>query len=667
MPNEVQRGQGAVVLRCHSCSFESRDVWPWVRLAIGAFLAMNVMTFSLSVNLSEVSARERLILQSVLLAATVAIAAVAGAELFVNAWKELRRRRVTIEALFLLGVGGAMGQSVLAMARASGPVYFEVASILLVVYALGRHLVARSQQSAISALECARKEFTCTRLRADGQAEVVPASRLERGDVVVVKPGERIPADGTVISGAACTREAHLTGEAFLASKRSGDFVLADTYSEDGVLHIRVLAPPASSEAFRTLDEVESSLRKPASVERAADRLARWFAPVVFTAGLATTIGWGLAADWPAGLMNGLSVLLVACPCAMGFATPLAFCSAIRRLSDFGLSVRGGETIERLATADTVVFDKTGTMTEESWRVAEARFFETGGLDEARIRQITAAAEIASNHPVAAAFSGFDAGLGNNPFVVKSLQTIAGVGFRATVREGATGPAREVTVGLADALADRGHAVPRAGESQHRRIAVLVDGAPAASVAVEEQLHPSAAAAMERLRGAGLRTIVATGDALARAQAIIADEHFAGMKPTEKSKLAQELQAAGRRVLFVGDGLNDAAAMAASHASIAAAGSVDLTAGVAGAVMAGGNLSVIPRTIEVCREALSVARTNLYWAAAYNTAGIAIAAAGLLHPVTATVIMTCSSLFVSWRASRLLPQEETAETVLAKG
>ncbi|HSW50015.1 MAG TPA: HAD-IC family P-type ATPase, partial [Bryobacteraceae bacterium] len=560
----------APALACGCSTPTPAGIWLWVRLAAGAFLAMNVMSLSLSVNLSETTPRERLFLYSALIGGTLLVAVLVGQPLVVNAWRELRSRRITVEALFLLGIGGALAQSILAVATGRGAVYFEVVAILLVVYTLGRSLVSRSQQSALDSLSSVRAETECDLVLPDGTTRAVSSGSLAPGDIVLVKPGQLVPVDGTVTAGQACLQEAHLTGEGFLRSVRPGDPVLAGVFPVDAAIQVKTAAAAAASSFSMALDHVSRSLQSPARLERTADRLARWFAPLVLGAALVTLVAWGLTRGWPAGLMNGLAVLLIACPCAIGFATPLAFWSSIRRLAAIGVAVRGGDSVERLATADTVILDKTGTLTSESWRIARAEFLPVHGVDEPLLRRLVAAAERASNHPIAAAFRDFDAGLSGPPLRVDSLRVLPGTGFQACLC-GSEGSQWNVTIGLAYQQPDQAA----------RRLSVHVNDGPAALLDLEEGILPSVRSAIAELHDARLETIIATGDAATRALTVPAGRHYASLTPAGKVALVEELQAAGRKVLFVGDGINDAAAMAAAHASIAAPGSVDLTASLA--------------------------------------------------------------------------------------
>ncbi len=644
-------------LACHCSTPDPQGVWPWVRLGAAAFLAMNVMSVSLAVNLSETTGRERTMLLWVLAAGTLAVAALAGYPLAANAWRELRARRVTVEALFLLGIGGALGQSLFAVATGRGAVYFEVASILMVVYALGRRLVSRSQQAALDALTRGRAEAEYDVVLPDGAARRLRTGEIEAGHLVRVRPGEIIPVDGTVVAGRACLQEARLTGEGFVRSAGPGDAVLAGVCPIDAAIQVRAAAPASASGYAALLDDVGRLLQSPSRTERAADRLARWFAPLVLAAALLTGGGWTLERGWSTGAMHGLAVLLIACPCALGFATPLAFWGAVRRLAILGVAVKGGDAVERLATASTVVLDKTGTLTSDVWRISKTRFLPVEGLDEPLLRRLAAAAERASNHPIAAAFADFDEGLPGPEVHVDSLEVLPGTGFRA--RLSAAGASWELSVGLAGRLLEDRPDIVGEQDAAARRIAVLVDGRPAAVVDVEERLLDSAGEALEALHAAGLETVLATGDAASRARAIPAGGHYASMKPEDKTALVRRLQSGGRLVLFAGDGWNDSAAMAAAHVSIAAPGSVDLAMGVADGILTTADLRALPRAIHTARQALAVARSNLYFAAGYNALGIAIAAAGLVHPVTSVLLMTCSSLFVSWRAARLLPSDES--------
>ncbi len=643
---------------CHCAAPDPEGVWPWVRLAAAAFLAMNVMSLSLSVNLSESTPRERMVLLLGLAGGTLLVAALAGHSLAVNSWRELRARRVTVESLFLLGIAGALGQSVVSAFTGRGAVYFEVAAILMVVYALGRRLVSRSQQAALAALSVVRAGASYDRILADGSAERVAAGRLAAGDTVMVRPGEAVPVDGTVTSGRACLQEATVSGEGFLRAAGPGDSVLAGACPVDGAIQVRAAAAASASTLARSLDQVARLLASPSGTERAADRLARWFAPVVLVAALSTAATWSILQDWSIGVMHGLAVLLIACPCALGFATPLVFWGAVRRMAAFGVAVKGGDAVERLARVHTVIFDKTGTLTAEGWCIARTRFFSLDGMGDTLLRRLVAAAERASNHPIAAAFDGFDAGLSGPAIRVESLEMLPGIGFRARLSAASAGR-WDLSVGLAERLLEAPPLLGAGRDAAARSIAVLVDGAPAAIVEIEETLLDSAAEALRQIEASGIETVLATGDAASRALAVPVGRHHFSLTPEDKLALVRAQQSAGRSVLFVGDGLNDSAAMAAAEVSIAAPGSVDLASGLADGTLTTGDLRALPRAIETAQHALSVARSNLYWAAAYNTAGIAIAAAGLVHPVTSVLLMTCSSLFVSWRAARLLPDAAT--------
>lgn len=651
-------------LACHCSAPEAKGIWTWVRLGAAAFLAMNVMSLSLAVNLSETTPAERMLLLAALAGGTLAVAALAGYPLAANAWRELRARRITVEALFLLGIGGALGQSVFAVITGRGAVYFEVAAILMVVYSLGRRLVSRSQQAALEALSRVRIESEYDVMEPGGAARRTRAGELKAGDIVLVRPGELVPVDGRIASGRACLQEARLTGEGFVRSAGPGDAVRAGVCPVDAAIQVRATAAASASGYAALLDDVGRLLQAPSRTERAADRLARWFTPVVLAAALLTAAGWSVPGGWTTGVMHGLAVLLIACPCALGFATPLAFWGAIRRMAAFGIAVKGGDAVERLASVDTVVLDKTGTLTAEAWRISRMRLLPTGGLDEALLRRLVAAAERASNHPIAAAFEGFDEGLAGPELHVSSLEILPGAGFKAVVRAG--GAAWELEIGLAERLLGERPDPAWARDPSARRIAVLAGGRAAAVIDVEECLLDSARDAIEGLHAAGLETILATGDAPSRARLIPAGRCHASLTPEEKTKLVGRLQSAGRTVLFVGDGWNDSAAMAAAHVSIAAPGSVDLAKSVADGVLTSGDLGALPRAVATARRALAVAKSNLYFAAGYNVLGIAIAAAGLVHPVTSVLLMSCSSLFVSWRAARILPSGEShAEAINA--
>ena len=626
----------------------------WARLGVGAVIAVNSMTVSLAFNLSEAAPSVRLQGHLAILAATVVTVVLLGWPLLRAAGRELRAGRLTLEAMFLLGIGGAFTASLLATLRGEGAVYYEIVSILLVVYSLGQMTAGVAQQRALAqAAAWAPAAVSCEVELPHGARRRVAVAEVVAGDVVVVPPGSAIPVDGEVVAGQGFVREAEFTGEPLAVVRRPGDRVFAGTHCLDAVLRVRATVAGTARRLDSIVRAVEEARAVPTRLQRAADRAIRWLLPTVVVVAAATFAGWTHAASWDVGLFNAMAVLLVACPCALGLATPLAVWVALGRLAARGVVVRGGEAVERLAAVDTVVLDKTGTLTEPAAALVDLVVAQ--GWPRGRALALFAAVEGVSGHPLASAFAGGGEGWAGE-FVVDAVRVLPAAGVEARVREGASAAVMVVRVGRPEALVEP----PESGALQElrgslrgdgREVALLVDGRLVALARVSERLRASWPAALAELERLDVRTVVMTGDEAARARHLGADEIFAELSPEQKLERVRALQRGGRRVLFVGDGVNDAAAMAAADVSVAVTGGAELAAEVGAATWAGGDLTAIPRALAEARRTLQLMRSNIIFAAAYNLAGVTLAAAGMLHPVVAALLMTCSSLIVTWRAA----------------
>ncbi len=632
----------------------------WWRIGAGTVLAANAMTLSLAINVSEAGPAARLWVHLGLLAMTLAALALLGGPLAREAWAAARARRLTIEALFLAGLGGALAASLIDMATGVGAVYFETVIILLVVYALGRQAGQSSRRRALRALTSrADAPAECTVLE-NGAARALPVGLVRPGMVVRVEPGRPVPVDGIIEQGRAFIQESHWTGEFFAAARGPGDRLHAGSHVLDALLLVRATAPGDARRIDRLARAIERARARPSSLQTEADRLVRWFLPIVLLVAGATMFGWTWAAGWHVGLFNAMAVLLIACPCAMGFATPVAVWAAVARLAEQGLVARGGDLVEKLATIDTVVFDKTGTLTQP--RATLADLVLAPEVDPESLRRLVAAVERASDHPLAAAFTDLATDVADVRLL--ELRPLPGIGIEALAAlEAESTPAR-LCIGseaLLDPHPDRwqpllARLAPLPGA---RRILIELDGRPAAAAQLEERTLELAGVVMSRLAGDGLRVLVMTGDAAERAGRLGVEFH-AGLTPEAKQRLVDEMTAAGRRVLFVGDGINDAAAMTAAHGSVAVAGAAPLAAECADAVLVeGSGLDSLPDALAIGRRAVRTIRTNLRLAAGYNATGMALAAAGLLHPVAAALLMTLSSLVVTWRSLQMLEDEPT--------
>ncbi len=646
-------------LGCGCGPAEPFDLARWWRVGVGLLIAANAMTISLALHASEVTAGDRRGLNLALGALALVSLLLLGWPLARGAWSAMRRRRIAMEGLFLLGVTGAFAGSVLGAVTGVGETYFETVCILLAVYSFGQQLAAGAERRALGAtLAWAPGQTECMVLGDHGEPVRIAVSELRVGDVVVVEPGETIAADGVVVAGEAFVREAEMTGELQAAVRRSGDRVWAGTHAVDAMLHVRATASGGQRRIDHIVDAVERARAIPSSLQSQADRAVAWLLPAAVAIATVTGIAWTAGAGWRAGLFNAMAVLLVACPCAFGLATPLAVWTAVGRLAARGIVLRGGDALERLAAVDTVVFDKTGTLTEAQASLLD---FAVAGPDPADVRAMVAAVERAGRHPVAAALAGIgEAG----SLQVEGLRILPAIGVEAWVRRPTGEPPVRITVGAADRLdvetrpewrelASRLRPAPLA-----RLVVALADGRPVLAAAIDERLRSSWPESLDRLRELGLATVVLTGDRAERAAATAADEVLSGLAPEAKVAEVRRRRREGATLLYVGDGVNDAAAMAASTVSIGVSSGAELAAEVADATWFGGDLRVLPWTLELARAAVRGIRSNLWIAAGYNLVGVGLAVAGFLHPVTASVLMTCSSLVVTWRATAGLQADQ---------
>jgi heavy metal translocating P-type ATPase len=646
---------------CHTAWLSATPASWWWRIGIGAFLAMNTMTIGLAVNTSEAGAGERRALHLVLLAMTLAVFALLGKPL-VDGWIEnWRARRLSLEPLFTLGLGGAFAASLLATLRGEGAVYYEVSSILLVIYSLGKILTGEAEHRAMQAVTLASGAAeTCLVELPGGERVEKPVRDVQAGERLAVPAGCAVAVDGIIEQGEALCRSETVTGESFLVPKGPGDAAPAGLIPADGALWVRTTTNGSSRSLDRIAEAIARSRAAPSPLERTAARAARWLTPAVASAALLAALFWYLRSGADAALMNGLAVLVIACPCALGFATPLALWAAMARLGLRGAWLRNGEALERIAEADVAVFDKTGTLTSAAPRLAALRVSGASPLPREALLEMMALAEQLSGHPIAAAFRPF-APAGPPRFAARSVRLLPGQGIAAEAGDARTGRVYRLEAGLAAKLVAAGEEAEwrqlceeaRAGDSA-RLLAIRIDGRLAALAALEETLVADVAPLWESLEELGVESMVVSGDEAGRVQALGRRQAHASMQPLEKLELVRRLRAQGRKVLYIGDGINDAAAMAESHAALAVAGGAPLARETAHGLLQPDAVGRLPELLRIAREARRLARSNLAWAAAYNLTGIAVAAAGWLHPVFAALVMTCSSLMVVWRAAAFL-------------
>ena len=612
---------------------------PWFRLVVGIFVTAQTMVLGMTLNLTVPEDRATLLmLQGGMLAATLVVMALLGLPLAIEAWRQMRAGRVAMEWLFLAGIFSTLAISCWSMARGVGPIYFEVVNILLVIYSVGHGVMAHSRTRAIAATQTLLQQVAEARL-ANGTR--VPATSIRIGDRVMVTPGELIPVDGVVVTGQSLVRTTAFSGEWQSCVKRAGDAVLAGTGCEDGTLLIEATADGLDRRIDRLAALIASACRSTSSMQQQADRYVRVLVPVVALVSVGTAMYWGQRADWSTGIFNALAVVLVACPCAAGLATPLAVWTAIGRLADKGLLLKSAVALERLASVQGVIFDKTGTLADERLILKDLQT-APDPMQRSRTLSIIAQVERHSEHPVARALRELPAPGDDVAMEVIAIRILPAIGIEAEVQLAG----RPAVVRIAR------REIPSDLTPGELTIDATLDGVWIATAVFSEHLRDSASAAVEQLKDMGLSVQIMTGDSseAARRAAAIAPV-VAGMTPEQKHAAAGEVQ---DHVLFIGDGVNDAAAMAASRCSIAMATGAAVTLEAADGTLHNGDLSLIPQAIDLARRTVNTIRSNFAWAMVYNMIGMPLAAMGWLHPVVASILMSASSAIVAWRSFNLV-------------
>jgi Cu+-exporting ATPase len=579
------------------------------------------------------------------LALTAPIVAYAGSGFHRVAWRSALHRSATMDTLISLGTLAAFGWSaVVVVGGLDAPTYFEVAAAVTTLILLGRVLEARAQRRSSQAvrrlLELGAKDASVLR---DGREVRVPIDQLAVGDLFVVRPGERLATDGVVVEGASSVDRSLLTGESVPVAVGEGDEVAGATVNVDGRLVVRATKVGADTALAQIVRLVDAAQAGKAPVQRLADRVSGIFVPIVLVLALLTLLGWlAFGGTTEEAFTAAVSVLIIACPCALGLATPTALMVGTGRGAQLGILIKGPEILEQTRQVDTIVLDKTGTVTEGRMELAEVALLN--GATRGEVLRFAGAVEAGSEHPIAGA-------------VVRAAR--AELGELPAVSAFRNEPGRGVS-GLVD-----GHEV-RVGRSE-RGIEVAWDGVPRASLVVRDVVRPTSASAISELRSLGLTPILLTGDARATAERVAAEvgieRVLAEVGPDGKAGEIRRLQAEGHQVAMVGDGVNDAPALAQADLGIAIGTGTDVAIEASDLTLVSGDLRAAADAIRLSRRTLRVIQGNLFWAFAYNVAAIPLAVAGLLNPIVAGAAMACSSLFVvtnSLRLRRFTSQREEA-------
>jgi Cu2+-exporting ATPase len=633
------------------------------RLLVAAFLAGNVMLIAAALYIGsyqDLDPETRRALRWVAIALSLPAATWCAAPFWRGALSGLARREITMDVPVVLGIAISLGASVLATWADAQHVFMDSAAMIVFLILLGRSLERGARARAAAAVERLAALAPARALRRRGaELETVPLEALAAGDLVLVPVGERVPTDGVIVAGASELDESMWTGESLPVARGAGAAVQAGARNLLAELELRVTARAREGSLARLSALLLRAQAERPAIQRHADRVAGWFAPAVLAAAGFTALAWTLAgASALDTALIAASVLIVACPCALGLATPAAVAAAIGRAARLGVLVVRGEALERCAAVDRVLLDKTGTLTEGRLALEEIALADGACAEE--LLALAAGAEGASTHPLAQALRAAAAERGVAPRELVRRETRAGCGVEAgdaaaPVRVGTRRWLEASGVALPDALTERARELARRGLS----VAFVAAGTRTlGALAFADSLREDARAAVAGLRAQGIDVALASGDtppavALAAARAGI-DVARAEQTPEQKVAWIRELRAQGGCVLVAGDGINDAPALGAADVGVAMARGADVTLAAADFVVRSPRLSALANAVALSRAALRRIRENLAFALAYNAIAVPLAAAGWLHPLPAAVAMSLSSLVVTGNAVRLL-------------
>jgi P-type Cu+ transporter len=580
---------------------------------------------------------------------------IGGWSFYVGSWQAVRTRTINMDFLIALGTTVAYFYSVavvfapdlLPVKVEERDVYFEVSAVIIAFVLLGKYMeeiIKKRSSAAVRKLMDLRPAVA--HVIRDGTETEIPAESIMAGETVIVRPGERVPTDGEVLDGSSSVDESMLTGESMPVEKAPGASLIGGTLNRSGMLRFRATRIGKDTALSQIIKLVEEAQASTAQVQRLADQVTQYFVPAVVGVAVLAFVGWWLAGNFPQALLAFIAVLIISCPCALGVATPAALMVGVGKGAEAGILIRGAEVLERARKLNVVVFDKTGTLTRGEPNVTD--IVPLGGQGEAEILRSGAAVEVGSEHPLGEAIVRAAKHQGLDLPQVAGFEAVPGHGIRGRVA------GQSVLLGNRHFLHCQGIDIGAADEPMRRleqegktAMIVGVGGKPIGIIAVADTLKPEAKEAVGALRGEGIEVVLLTGDNERTARAIAhqlgIDRVIAEVLPGDKAKIIKELQSGGKMVAMVGDGVNDAPALATADIGIAIGSGSDVAKETGGIILIRDDVREVVVAIRLSRITLRTIKQNLFW---YNAIGIPVAALGLLNPILAAAAMALSSLSV---------------------
>lgn len=645
---------------------ERRDLL--IRFGTASFFSMQLMIYTIALYAGYFQGIEetyRRLFQIIAWALATPVMFYCGSPFIKNAIRGLKNRALNMDVLIFLGSFSAYAYSVLIIflgyfghsryshLLSKTEVYFDTSSMIITLILLGRFIEQGAKIRAFSVigalLGLQPKE---ARLLRDSQEVMVRLSELKEGDVIVIKPGERLPGDGVVVEGSSEVDESMLTGESMPVLKETGSEVFAGTMNINGRLIVKVRDVKDTVLSRITEAVLEAQARR-ARIQGIADRVTGWFVPVVIIIGIITFVYW-LNSDLKEAIMNGVSVLVIACPCALGLATPLAILTGSTALYSSGIIIKEGNVIEQIAAADTVCIDKTGTLTEGKPELIEIINY-LGTKEE--IHKLGASIEQLSEHVVARAI--VDGVKKDALLLVKDFRAFSGLGVKGIVGD------EEVIIGNMRFLRETGVIINQRQMEDYKVysergftiVGIAINGILSGWFIITDKVAPSAEGVIRELKRLKKKVVLLTGDnkrvASEVAQRLGIEEVYAELLPVDKAGIIRRLKESKKRVVMVGDGLNDAPALTEAPAGVATGGASDITMESAGAVLMRNDIALLIPLIRLSKKTLSIIKQNLFWAFSYNIIAIPLAVSGRIHPIISAILMAISSLIVVGNSMRL--------------